>query len=57
MRLMKKIPFLLLFMASFHLHAQTTPEARMNTFVTALMKRMTLDEKIGNSICLLLVLM
>ena len=33
--------------ATLQVSAQTTQDARMNTFVTALMKRMTLDEKIG----------
>ncbi|MBD0287242.1 MAG: hypothetical protein ICV79_17715, partial [Flavisolibacter sp.] len=47
MRLMKRIPILLLFMTSLLVQAQNTPEAKMNTFIANLMKRMTLDEKIG----------
>ncbi|MBD0353227.1 MAG: beta-glucosidase, partial [Flavisolibacter sp.] len=44
---MKSIPILLLFMTSLLVQAQNTPEAKMNTFIANLMKRMTLDEKIG----------
>lgn len=47
---MKRLQSLLIgvaVMASAQLQAQTTQDAKMNAFVTALMKKMTLEEKLG----------
>jgi beta-glucosidase len=44
---MKKILLAFSCLATLTVFAQTAKETRMNTFVTALMKKMTLDEKIG----------
>src|ERR1700716_1551300 len=37
----------LLFVIALSVTAQTAPDAKMKTFIDALMKKMTLDEKIG----------
>ncbi len=44
---MKKFMLICSMLVSITLFAQTPPEAKMNTFVSTLMKKMTLDEKIG----------
>jgi beta-glucosidase len=45
--MMKKFMLICSMLVSITLFAQTPPEAKMNTFVSTLMKKMTLDEKIG----------
>lgn len=47
MRLVGLLAGLLFVAASINLQAQVSKDARMKTFVDALMKKMTLDEKIG----------
>ncbi len=43
---MKRIFFLFAITCTLQLHAQTST-TRMNTFINGLMKKMTLDEKLG----------
>ena len=43
---MQRLPVLLLLLLTLNTNAQTT-NAKMKTFINALMKKMTLDEKIG----------
>ncbi len=45
--MMKKLVFIATTVFSFACFAQTTQQAKMNAFVSNLMKKMTLDEKIG----------
>jgi beta-glucosidase len=47
MHMLRKLLIASAMVATLQSTAQNTQQARMNTFVTALMKRMTLDEKIG----------
>lgn len=47
MKLLHKLMIGLLLTSSFNVVAQTSQEAKMNTFIDALMKKMTLEEKIG----------
>ena len=44
---MKKLVVIAMVFVSLHASAQTTQDAKMNSFVSDLMKKMTLDEKIG----------
>src|SRR5262245_25364407 len=44
---MKRILLAAAVLATVSLNAQTSKDAKMNAFVSALMKKMTLDEKIG----------
>ena len=44
---MKKIVFVVLLFVSFSAIAQNAKDVKMNTFISTLMKKMTLDEKIG----------
>src|SRR5690348_4126314 len=45
--MLKKLMTALAILISLHAAAQTTQDAKMNQFVTTLMAKMTLDEKIG----------
>ena len=47
MRLFPKLSFGLLLVASLNVAAQTSQEAKMKAFIEALMKKMTLEEKLG----------
>ncbi|MFC0773839.1 beta-glucosidase BglX [Terrimonas alba] len=47
MKLLQKLSLGLLIVVSLNVAAQTSPDAKMKTFVDALMKKMTLEEKIG----------
>ncbi len=47
MKLIQRLTIGLLVITSLNVEAQTSPDAKMNTFITSLMKKMTLDEKIG----------
>ncbi|MFI5186692.1 MAG: beta-glucosidase BglX [Chitinophagales bacterium] len=47
MKLLSTLIATLLIFASFNLQAQVSKDAKMNTFIDALLKKMTLDEKIG----------
>jgi beta-glucosidase len=47
MKLLQRLTMSLLIIASLNVYAQTSKEAKMKTFIDGLMKKMTLDEKIG----------
>ncbi|RYF95881.1 MAG: beta-glucosidase, partial [Chitinophagaceae bacterium] len=47
MKLLPKLVFGLLLIAAVNINAQTTGDAKMKTFIDALMKKMTLEEKLG----------
>ncbi|RYG40476.1 MAG: beta-glucosidase, partial [Chitinophagaceae bacterium] len=47
MKSLQRLTMGLLMMASLQVQAQTAKDAKMNAFITALMKKMTLDEKLG----------
>lgn len=47
MKLLQRLTMSLLVIASLNVYAQTSKEAKMKTFIDGLMKKMTLDEKIG----------
>jgi beta-glucosidase len=47
MKRLQRLMMGLVMMASLQVQAQTAKDAKMNTFVTALMKKMTLEEKLG----------
>lgn len=47
MKRLQRLMIGLAVVASVQVQAQTTPDAKMNAFITALMKKMTLEEKLG----------
>jgi len=47
MKSLQRLMIALTVMAVVQVQAQTTQNAKMNAFVTALMKKMTLEEKLG----------
>ena len=47
--MLRKLSFAILIVVMTDARAQVAPDAKMNTFITALMKKMTLEEKIGQS--------
>ena len=47
MKFLQKLLILLFLIASVHVKAQVAQDAKMKTFIDALMKKMTVDEKIG----------
>src|SRR5436190_17843048 len=47
MKILQRLMITLLLLVAINAQAQTTTDAKMKTFIDALMKKMTLEEKIG----------
>lgn len=47
MKCLQRITLIVCLLATVQLHAQTAQDAKMDAFITALMKKMTLEEKLG----------